>query len=251
MRPEGEADKYVTAPPRIYSLRLDGAGRVSEKLGKERLARNLAGVQARMVAACVRAGRAVEEVTLVAVTKSVDVETCRTLHALGVTAFGENRVDIAGPKVAALGNTVTWHMIGNVQRRKAREVVGLFDVVDAVDRVELAEALERRLEAGERRLPILLEVNVSGEESKHGFAPGELSGALKAVAAFPHLDVRGLMTMAPFDVDSAVIRGYFRQLKSLTVEYGLPECSMGMTNDFEIAIEEGATQVRVGSALFE
>jgi pyridoxal phosphate enzyme (YggS family) len=203
------------------------------------------------VAACARSGRSVDAVTLVAVTKSVDVETCRALLALGVTAMGENRVDIAGPKVAALGNAVAWHMIGNVQRRKAREVVGLFDVVDAVDRVELAEALERRLEGGERRLPILLEVNISGEASKHGLAPGDLSAALKAVTAYPHLDVRGLMTMAPFEADDAAIRGYFRQLKSLTVERGLPECSMGMTNDFEIAIEEGATQVRVGSALFE
>lgn len=223
---------------------------MSETLSKERLARNLAAVKARMAEACARAGRAVDEVTLVAVTKSVDVESCRALLGLGVTAMGENRVDVAGPKVAALGNAVIWHMIGNIQRRKAREVVGLFDVVDAVDRLELAEALERRLESEPRRLPILLEVNVSGEESKHGFSPADLSGALSAVAAFPHLDVQGLMTMAPFDADDAAIRRYFRQLKSLTAEHGLPECSMGMTNDFEIAIEEGATQVRVGSALF-
>jgi len=215
------------------------------------LAQNLADVRARMAAACARAGRAPEDVRLVAVTKSVDLATCQALHALGVTDMGENRIEIASPKVAALGRAITWHMIGNVQRRKAREVVQLFDCVDAVDRVELAEALQRRLEGEARHLPILIEVNVSGETAKHGFAPADVPAALGAIAAFEHLDVRGLLTMAPYEAPEPEIRGYFRALKALCTEHGLPECSMGMTHDYEIAIEEGATQVRVGSALFD
>lgn len=218
---------------------------------QQHLADNLAAVRARMAAACARAGRSEDEVRLVAVTKSVDAETCAALHALGVTEMGENRIEVAGPKVAAIGRAVTWHMIGNIQRRKAREVVQLFDTVDAVDRVELAEALERRLDGTEKRLPVLIEVNVSGEAAKHGFAPEALADGLSAIRHYPHLDVRGLMTMAPFDAPEGEIRRYFRTLKALTREHGLPECSMGMTQDYELAIEEGATQVRIGSALFE
>lgn len=218
---------------------------------RDRLARNLDAVRSRMASACARAGRSSDAVRLVAVTKSVDIATCEVLRDLGVTEMGENRIDIAGPKVDALGRAICWHMIGNIQRRKAREVLQIFDQVDAVDRVELAEALERRLEATERTMPILVEVNVSGEAVKHGFSPGALPEALRAIAAFGHLEVRGLMCMAPFDAPAEQIRNYFRSLKTLTQAHGLPECSMGMTQDFEIAIEEGATQVRVGSALFD
>ena len=217
---------------------------------EDRLRENLAGVQGRMASACARAGRAPGAARLVAVTKSAGVEECRILRGLGVSEMGENRIDVAAPKVAALDNGVVWHMIGNVQRRKAREVAQLFDAVDAIDRLELAEALQRRLEGTEKRLSVLLEVNVSGEESKHGFAPDDVAAVLRAMAGYDRLVLEGAMTMAPFDAPEAEIRGYFRRLKALTVEHGLPECSMGMTNDFEIAIEEGATQVRVGSALF-
>lgn len=223
----------------------------SENELHSRLARNLAGVRARMAAACLRAGRPEDEVRLVAITKGVGIEECRILRELGVTDMGENRIDVAAPKVAALGHGVRWHFIGNLQRRKAREVVELFDAVDAIDRVEAAEALQRRLETADKRLPILLEVNVSGETTKHGFAPEELGEAINAIRHFEHLEIRGLMTMAPFEAVEAEIRGYFRTLKRLCTDFGLPECSMGMTNDFELAIEEGATQVRVGSALFE
>lgn len=229
---------------------------MSERELEERLGANLERVRERIAAACARAGRDVEEVTLVAVTKGVGIEECRILRGLGVAHMGENRIEVAGPKVAvlggdALGGAVCWHMIGNIQRRKAREVVQLFDRVDAVDRVEVAEALQRRLEGTGKRLPVLLEVNVSGEASKHGFEPGQLAGALGEITGFGQLEVAGLMTMAPFDAPEAAIRGYFGRLKALAGEHGLQECSMGMTNDFEIAIEAGATQVRVGSALFE
>lgn len=217
---------------------------------ESRLHANLNAVQARIAAACNRAGREFNSVQLVAVTKAVGIDECRILHALGVTHMGENRIEIAAPKVEALGSAITWHMIGNIQRRKAREVVQIFDRVDAVDRLELAEALQRRLEGTDKHLPVLLEVNVSGEVSKHGFAPEDLPNALRDLGAFNHLQITGLMTMAPFDAPEPDIRAYFRHLKALTRDHGLPECSMGMTNDYEIAIEEGATQVRIGSALF-
>lgn len=218
----------------------------------QRITDNLADVRGRMQAACVRAGRSSSEVQLIAVTKSVDVAACRALYDLGERHFAENRVDVAGGKISALADAagICWHMIGNIQRRKAREVAQLFDVVDAVDRVELAEALQRRLEGTEKQLPILLEINVSGEASKHGLPPEEVASTLAALRAFDRLLPRGLMTMAPFDAPEAEIRAYFRRLKALTQDHGLPECSMGMTNDYEIAIEEGATQVRIGSALF-
>lgn len=216
----------------------------------QKLEKNLAEVRACMAGACARAGRDIDSVTLVAVTKSVDIEACRVLRGLGVSHFGENRVDIAAAKVKALDPASVWHMIGNIQRRKAREVVEIFDRVDAVDRIELAEALQRRLEGTEKSLPVLLEVNVSGEPTKHGFTPSDLAPALRGIALYGQLRVEGLMTMAPLDAHERDLRRFFRHLKVLTVEHGLPECSMGMTNDFEIAIEEGATQIRVGSALF-
>ena len=141
-------------------------------------------------------------------------------------------------------------MIGNIQRRKAPDVVSLFHCADAVDRVAVAEALQKRCEEQNKHLDILLEVNVSGEEAKHGFAPENIHGVLKEVTHLDRLTVKGLMTMAPFVDDPETVRPVFRRLRELTEAQGLPEVSMGMTNDFEVAIEEGATQVRIGTALF-
>jgi hypothetical protein len=141
-------------------------------------------------------------------------------------------------------------MIGNCQRRKAREVVALFDHVDAVDRVELAEALERRCEEQDKTLRILIEVNVSGEEAKQGIGPGEVASVLRQLKQFDRLTVDGLMTMAPFMDDPEQARPVFAGLRALARDLGLPELSMGMTNDYEVAIEEGATQIRIGTALF-
>lgn len=215
------------------------------------IADNLRRIRDRIAAAMARSGRRGELPTLIAVTKTVGVPEIALLRELGVTHFGENRVQPAAPKIAALGAGATWHMIGTIQRRKARDVVRLFDCVDAVDRVELAEELAAR--AGERAspLPVLLEVNVSGEESKHGLAPAELSAAMERVAAMPALRVEGLMTMAPLYDAPERTRPVFARLKALADDAGLGRISMGMSNDFETAIEEGATEVRIGSALFE
>lgn len=214
--------------------------------------RNCVAIRERMAAAARRAGRNAESVRLVAVTKTVGVDAIRTLIELGVTDVGENRIEAARPKIEALdGTPVKWHMIGSVQRRKAKDVAACFDFVDAVDRLELAEALQRRCEELERRLRVLIEVNVSGEAQKHGFAPVELDGALRALAAYDRLRVDGLMTMAPLDAPEAVLRSVFGGLRELAQRFSLAELSMGMSGDFEVAIEEGATQVRIGAALFE
>lgn len=188
---------------------------------------------------------------LIAVTKSVGIEEAEVLTQLGVTDLGENRVDVARAKVEALGQGPIWHMIGNIQRRKVREVVELFSTVDAVDRMKLGEELEKRCSEAEKVMPIRVEVNVSGEESKHGFRADELSEALNRLRELPHLRVEGLMTMAPHTDDLETCRPIFSTLRELAEEHGVSELSMGMSNDYAIAIEEGATEVRIGTALYK
>lgn len=215
-----------------------------------RIAHNLESIRRRIAEAAARAGREPDGVRLVAVTKSVGIPEIRALLAMDVRHIGENRVHAAAPKIEAIGSGAHWHMIGYMQRRKCREVAALFDSVDSVDRVELAETLQRRCEAADRTLEALVELNVSGEENKHGFPPHALEAALRAMRAYDRLQVRGLMTMAPYGAPEAVLRAVFRQLRELADAHGLPERSMGMSGDFELAIEEGATQVRIGGALF-
>ena len=142
-------------------------------------------------------------------------------------------------------------MIGHVQRRKAREVVRLFDCVDSVDRLELAEALEKHCAASGKTLEILLQVNVSGEETKSGFTQKSLQEAFEVIGALPHLRVQGLMTMAPNVDDPEEVRPLFARLRESAEVLGLQELSMGMTNDFEVAVEEGATELRIGTAIFQ
>lgn len=216
----------------------------------DRIARNLEEVQGRIAAAAQRAGRAPDDVRLVAVTKTVGVDEARILCDLGVTDLGENRPELARDKIEALERPARWHMIGAAQRRKAKDVVELFDCVDAVDRVALAEALDRRCQEFDKHLPVLIEVNVAGEEAKHGFTHDNVESAIEAIEALEHLHVEGLMTMAPFVDDPEVLRPVFARLRELAERVGLEELSMGMTNDFEIAVEEGATQVRIGTALY-
>ncbi len=220
-------------------------------LTAERITANLRAVLSRVADACRRSDRSPEDVILVAVTKGRSVEDIKALHQLGVRCFGENRATDAAPKIAALPEDIHWHMIGSVQRRKAPDVARLFQRVDSVDRLELAEALNRR--RGEIGTPLhcLLEVNVSGEESKHGIEPIELASFLDGLAAMEFLRVDGLMTMAPLVDDPERVRPFFAELRALSRAYGVHALSMGMSGDFEVAIEEGATEIRVGSALFE
>ena len=216
------------------------------------ITRNLKTVRQRIQRAAERAGKDPAAITLVAVTKSVGLDAINVLRDLGVTHFGENRVEVARAKIEALqDDSLTWHMIGNIQRRKIRDVIALFDRIDAVDRLVLAEALQARGEQAGAHVNVLVEVNVSGETKKHGFAPAELDDALAAMAGMDRLHVRGLMTMAPFGAPEDRIREVFRALAALAAERALPDVSMGMSQDYDLAVEEGATEVRVGSALFE
>ncbi len=226
--------------------------------GNDRLARNLADVRRRMAAACARAGRDANEVTLVAVTKTVGVEAIRALRDLGVGDVGENRVQDAGEKRDALGGDLglRWHLIGHLQTNKARHALRLFSMVHSVDSVHLAEDLERRAAAEGRQVPVLVQCNVSGEETKFGVAPADLLRLVEGIAALARVQLEGLMTMAPFGEDPEASRPVFAALRELAAKaraasgLPLPHLSMGMTQDFEVAIEEGATLVRIGTALF-
>jgi pyridoxal phosphate enzyme (YggS family) len=213
---------------------------------------NLKGIRARMVAAIEAAGREPDSVTLIAVTKSVGADEIRALRELGLRHFGENRVEVARAKRDALGDPdLVWHMIGNVQRRKTRDVLEVFDRIDAMDRLALAESIQSRCVESDTRAVVLVEVNVSGEEQKLGVSPAELPALLDAVAQLDRIRVRGLMTMAPYGAAATEISGIFARLASLATEHKLTDVSMGMSDDFELAIAAGATEIRVGSALFE
>lgn len=213
--------------------------------------RNITAIRTRIDAAAARAGRNSEDVKLIAVTKSVGPSQVEALYACGVRAFGENRLPGVPDKQAMAPRDIAeWHMVGNLQRRKARDVVELFDWVDSIDRLKLAETLQRWCEEQNRQVRVLLEVNVSGEATKHGLVPGKVEGVLATIRPLDRLSVEGVMTMAPLADDPEDVRPVFAQLRQLADDLGLPECSMGMSNDFEVAIEEGATQVRIGTALF-
>ncbi len=213
--------------------------------------RNVAAIRKRIAAAANRVGRDPSDIELIAITKSVGPSQVEALYACGVRAFGENRLPgVPEKQTRAPRDFAEWHMVGNLQRRKAREVVGLFDWVDSIDRLKLAETLQRRCEEHDRQLRVLLEVNVSGESNKHGLVPGKVEGVLAAIRSLDRLSVEGVMTMAPLADEPEDVRPVFARLRELAEDLGLPERSMGMSNDFEVAIEEGATQVRIGTALF-
>jgi hypothetical protein len=209
---------------------------------------NLHEVEKRIAQACERAGRSPEDVTLVAVTKTFPPEAIRAAFAAGLRNFGENRVQEAKAKVEALADLlITWHMVGRLQSNKAKAASGLFDIIHSVDSVMLAEVLSRR---AERKIPILLEVNLSGEATKAGFFEGELVAAVEQISQLPNLEIKGLMTIAPMVADPEEARPVFHHLRQLRDGLGLEHLSMGMTDDFEVAIEEGATMVRIGRAIF-
>ena len=213
-------------------------------------AARLSAVRARIQQACERSGRRPDEVRLIGATKTLAPETVALALAAGLRDIGENTVQEAAATKRALGDAAsaaTWHLIGHLQTNKVADALALFDVIHSVDSVRLAEHLSAR---AQKTVPVLLEVNVAGEESKFGFAPGEVSGVLSRVASLPNLEVRGLMTVAPAVAVAEEVRPVFRTLRELAEANGLRELSMGMTDVFEVAIEEGATMVRVGRAHF-
>jgi len=212
------------------------------------IAENLARVRERIALACQKAGRLPEEIILVAVAKGVWPEMISQAHSLGMRHFGENRVQEAQGKISGLKHLdITWHMVGHLQTNKVKLALELFHTIDSVGSLPLAQALSRRAPAP---LPILLEVNVSGEATKFGFLSEALPRALEEIARLPNLEVRGLMTVAPLVKDPQEVRPIFSRLRGLAQALGLKELSMGMSDDFEVAVEEGATQVRLGRAIF-
>jgi pyridoxal phosphate enzyme (YggS family) len=211
---------------------------------------NLRAIRERIARAAERVGRSPNEVTLVAVTKSTDAAGIRAAFEAGVTHFGENRLQEAVRKLAELPDLrarTTWHMVGHLQSNKAKSSIQIFDIIQSVDSVRLSEALDRY---ADHPVSVFLEVNVAGETSKYGFRPEELAEAYRTVSRLPMMTVRGLMTVAPQAPEPESVRPVFRRLRELGRELELPALSMGMTDDFEVAVEEGATVVRIGRALF-
>jgi len=220
------------------------------------IAQNLAEVRATIAAACRKAGRDPAEVRLVAVSKTVAAERVREAIDAGQDLFGENYLQEARDKITVLGRQLSWHLVGHLQTNKAKPAVELFDLIHAVDRLKLARALSAAAAALPKIQDVLIQVNQAGEESKSGVAPEVAAALLKDITQLPHLRVRGLMTMPPWFADPEAVRPYFKALRELRDRLqdasglALPELSMGMSGDFAVAVEEGATLVRVGTAIF-
>ncbi|QOY86844.1 YggS family pyridoxal phosphate-dependent enzyme [Paludibaculum fermentans] len=214
----------------------------------ETLADRLTEVEGRIEAACQAAGRAREEVTLLAVTKVFPAQVLLDAYAAGLREFGENYVQEFEGKAPQLGPLpgARFHLIGHLQSNKSRKAGELFQVIQTVDSAKLA----RRLSEMEKPLEVMIEVKLSEEDSKHGCAPEDLPALVDAIHELPHLTLTGLMTMPPWSENVELSRPYFRRLRELAQQFGLPGLSMGMSHDLEVAIQEGSTMVRVGTALF-
>lgn len=218
---------------------------------------NIDAIKRRIAAAATRANRDPLSIKLMAVTKTVEPERIGKAIGAGLTMLGENYVQEAKDKIAIIGNAPQWHMIGHLQTNKAKYAVKLFDCVHSVDRLELAQELDKRAGQVNRKLNILIEVN-SGEQSKSGIEKTQALELIRKVAVLPNLAVQGLMTMAPYSDNPENSRSYFKALRDLRDDISragiagvsMEELSMGMTDDFEVAIEEGATIIRVGRAIF-
>ena len=219
---------------------------------------NLNEVRARVAAACLRSGRDPREVTLIAVSKTKPVPMLEEVYAQGVRDFGENRPQEMRDKAAELPADIRWHMIGRLQTNKVKYVVPRAVLIHSVDSLHLAEAIDKEAAKAGVTANILIEVNIAGEASKGGIAPEETEGFARELAALPNLKVNGLMTIAPIVENGEENRAYFRQMRELLVDIRdknidnifMRSLSMGMTGDFETAIEEGATLVRVGTGIF-
>lgn len=224
-----------------------GGGKIGSVLTPDEIRANLAAVNARIEAACAKAGRKREEVTLVAVSKTFPAEAVTNAIAAGATHVGENKVQEARDKKPLVQGNARWHLIGHLQSNKAKDAVRIFDVIETVDSAELAGKIGKAAVAAGKRQEILLQVNIGREEQKSGVDPNDVPALAAEVAAIDGVDLRGLMAIPPFDQD---VRPHFRALRELRQRIGVAELSMGMSEDFEIAIEEGSTIVRVGRAIF-
>jgi PLP dependent protein len=223
------------------------------------LRERLDAVEERLQAACRRSGRARQEITLVAVTKTTSASVAAALPNLGIVDLGESRPQELWQKAAILPETVHWHLVGHLQRNKIERTLPLVRLIHSVDSLRLLEALEKEAGKQDRSVAVLLEVNAGRESNKHGFAPEEVHALLATLPSLQHIRVHGLMTMAPLEEDVERCRPIFATLRTLRDRlrgelpppHTLEHLSMGMSNDFEVAVEEGATLVRIGTALFE
>ena len=208
--------------------------------------------------ACEKSGRDREEVTLIAVSKTQPVEVLKEAYDIGARIFGENKVQEIMDKYEALPEDISWHMIGHLQRNKIKYIIDKVDLIHSVDSIRLAEAIEKEAAKKDIIMDILLEVNVAKEDTKFGLMPEDVENVVKEISKFPHVRIKGLMTIAPFVENPEENRVHFKHLHKLSVDIAAKKVdnvtmsilSMGMTNDYEIAIEEGATMVRVGTGLF-
>jgi pyridoxal phosphate enzyme (YggS family) len=220
------------------------------------IANNISHLRERIARAAERAGRNPDEITLVAISKTFPAESILAAHAAGLCHFGENRVQEAESKHLQLGGLdATWHFIGHLQSNKARKAAELFNRIDSIDSLALAQKLNAAAAALRKRLGVLIELHM-GEATKSGVAESDLPVLAAACATLPHLDLLGLMAIPPYAEDPAQVRPYFQKARALRdatarrIGRGLPVLSIGMSHDFEVAIEEGATEVRIGTALF-
>lgn len=220
------------------------------------LARNLESINQRIDAAKARARRQTDSITLLAVAKGQPAPNVRAAADLGLTLFGENRVQEAKIKIGQCPGRLQWHMIGHLQSNKCRDAVHFFNMIQSVDSLAIASEINKWCDKAAKTMPILLEINVAGESTKFGFTPERALAELEQINALRRLEIHGLMTIAPWSPDPEKARPIFQRLRELkeaceqALGAPLPHLSMGMTNDFEIAIEEGATLVRIGTALF-
>jgi pyridoxal phosphate enzyme (YggS family) len=213
--------------------------------------RNLRELEKRIAIAAERSGRSLAEITIVAVTKEVEPEAIEVAIKAGIRHIGENKVQEARGKMerlSVLEPRPIWHMVGRLQTNKVKTAVGIFDIIHSIDSVRLAQAVSQHARSS---ISVLLQVNVSGEGTKSGFSVTELYQAAGEIARLPRLDVKGLMTIAPMVADAEEVRPIFRKLRQLRDELGLEHLSMGMTDDFEVAVEEGSTMLRIGRAIFK
>ena len=219
---------------------------------------NLKNVEERVQEACDRAGRKREEVTLIAVSKTKPIEMLQEIYDENIRDFGENKVQELCDKIEKMPKDIKWHMIGHLQRNKVKYIVDKVYLIHSVDSLRLAEEISREAVKKQVEVNILIEVNVAQEESKFGTTVEETATLIREIATLPGIHIRGLMTIAPFVEDPEENRGYFQKLRQLAVDIGnknidnvnVSILSMGMTNDYEVAIEEGATMVRVGTGIF-
>lgn len=222
------------------------------------LEKNLKSIQDKVKDACKRSGRHPEDVTLIAVSKTKPVSMLQEIYDLGIRQFGENKVQELTDKYEKLPKDISWHMIGHLQRNKVKYLIGKTTLIHSVDSLRLAEAIEAEAAKKNCLVDVLIEVNVAGEESKFGISPEELLPLVEQIARFRHIKIKGLMTIAPFVENPEENRIHFANLRKLSVDIAAKNIdnvsmrilSMGMTNDYEVAIEEGATMVRVGTGIF-